>query len=150
MEINSSSISRCSKHQHTIYQDWFNFADSGHHLSLSLSPSHLCLISLTLSLSPLSLSLSSLSSPISLSLSPPSYDKVNHMTWLIIFGVLVWIDDSDRDGRLTGADAIKFFSMSNLPRPDLKQVYTYLCFLIIDYRLDYISLTSMGILGIMY
>lgn len=28
----------------------------------------------------------------------------------------------DGDGRLTGNDAIKFFSMSNLPRPDLKQV----------------------------
>lgn len=57
MEINSSSISRCSKEHHNIYQDWFNFADS------------------------------------------------------------------DSDGRLTGADAIKFFSMSNLPRPDLKQVW---------------------------
>ncbi|KAL8147783.1 EH domain-containing protein 1-like [Apium graveolens] len=57
MEINSSSISRCSKEHHTIYQEWFNLADS------------------------------------------------------------------DNDGRLTGVDAIKFFSMSNLPRPDLKQVW---------------------------
>ncbi|KAJ8527659.1 hypothetical protein K7X08_015110 [Anisodus acutangulus] len=31
--------------------------------------------------------------------------------------------DSDGDGRLTGGDAIKFFSMSNLPRQDLKQVW---------------------------
>lgn len=31
--------------------------------------------------------------------------------------------DSDSDGRITGGDAIKFFSMSNLPRPDLKQVW---------------------------
>ncbi|KAK4439759.1 EH domain-containing protein 1 [Sesamum alatum] len=31
--------------------------------------------------------------------------------------------DSDGDGRLTGADAIKFFSMSNLPRQDLKLVW---------------------------
>lgn len=31
--------------------------------------------------------------------------------------------DSDGDGRITGNDAIKFFSMSNLPRPDLKQVW---------------------------
>lgn len=31
--------------------------------------------------------------------------------------------DSDSDGRITGNDAIKFFSMSNLPRPDLKQVW---------------------------
>ncbi|CAN1149625.1 EH domain-containing protein 1 [Linum perenne] len=31
--------------------------------------------------------------------------------------------DSDRDGRITGNDAIKFFGMSNLPRQDLKQVW---------------------------
>ncbi|KAM3302544.1 EH domain-containing protein 1 [Capsicum chacoense] len=31
--------------------------------------------------------------------------------------------DSDGDGRLTGGDATKFFAMSNLPRPDLKQVW---------------------------
>ncbi|XP_057484745.1 EH domain-containing protein 1-like [Actinidia eriantha] len=31
--------------------------------------------------------------------------------------------DSDGDGRITGNDAIKFFAMSNLPRPDLKQVW---------------------------
>lgn len=31
--------------------------------------------------------------------------------------------DSDSDGRITGNDAIKFFAMSNLPRPDLKQVW---------------------------
>ncbi|KAK8301924.1 hypothetical protein V6Z12_D04G052900 [Gossypium hirsutum] len=31
--------------------------------------------------------------------------------------------DSDNDGRITGNDAIKFFGMSNLPRPDLKQVW---------------------------
>ncbi|XP_031286507.1 EH domain-containing protein 1 isoform X1 [Pistacia vera] len=31
--------------------------------------------------------------------------------------------DSDGDGRITGTDAIKFFSLSNLPRQDLKQVW---------------------------
>lgn len=31
--------------------------------------------------------------------------------------------DSDGDGRITGADATKFFSMSNLSRQDLKQVW---------------------------
>lgn len=31
--------------------------------------------------------------------------------------------DSDNDGRITGSDAIKFFSMSNLSRQDLKQVW---------------------------
>lgn len=31
--------------------------------------------------------------------------------------------DSDRDGRLTGGDATKFFSMSGLPRQDLKLVW---------------------------
>ncbi|XP_022159417.1 EH domain-containing protein 1-like [Momordica charantia] len=36
-----------------------------------------------------------------------------------------WFDyaDSDGDGRITGNDAIKFFSMSALPRQDLKQVW---------------------------
>ncbi|XP_008449138.2 EH domain-containing protein 1 [Cucumis melo] len=36
-----------------------------------------------------------------------------------------WFDyaDSDGDGRITGNDAIKFFSMSTLPRQDLKQVW---------------------------
>ncbi|KAI6690596.1 hypothetical protein NL676_027424 [Syzygium grande] len=36
-----------------------------------------------------------------------------------------WFDcaDSDGDGRITGSDAIKFFALSNLPRPDLKQVW---------------------------
>ncbi|GLT38142.1 hypothetical protein SLA2020_124080 [Shorea laevis] len=31
--------------------------------------------------------------------------------------------DSDSDGRITGTDATKFFAMSNLSRPDLKQVW---------------------------
>ncbi|XP_021912354.1 EH domain-containing protein 1 [Carica papaya] len=31
--------------------------------------------------------------------------------------------DSDGDGRITGNDAIKFFSLSNLSRPELKQVW---------------------------
>ncbi|XP_030443248.1 EH domain-containing protein 1 isoform X2 [Syzygium oleosum] len=36
-----------------------------------------------------------------------------------------WFDcaDTDGDGRITGSDAIKFFALSNLPRPDLKQVW---------------------------
>ncbi|GER32415.1 EH-domain-containing protein [Striga asiatica] len=33
------------------------------------------------------------------------------------------VADSDGDGRITGPDAIKFFSMSNLSRQDLKQVW---------------------------
>ncbi|GFP90194.1 eh domain-containing protein 1 [Phtheirospermum japonicum] len=31
--------------------------------------------------------------------------------------------DSDRDGRLTGSDAANFFAMSNLSKPELKQVW---------------------------
>ncbi|KAL3508447.1 hypothetical protein ACH5RR_027848 [Cinchona calisaya] len=57
MEIDSAPISRCSKQNQKIYQEWFSFADS------------------------------------------------------------------DGDGRLTGADATKFFALSNLPRHDLKQVW---------------------------
>lgn len=34
----------------------------------------------------------------------------------------VWCKWADGDGRITGNDAITFFSMSNLPRPELKQV----------------------------
>lgn len=35
---------------------------------------------------------------------------------------------SDGDGRITGNDAIKFFSMSTLPRQDLKQVWVLFVF----------------------
>ncbi|KAI5084180.1 hypothetical protein GOP47_0000349 [Adiantum capillus-veneris] len=36
-----------------------------------------------------------------------------------------WFDyaDTDGDGRITGADAVNFFSLSKLSRPDLKQVW---------------------------
>ncbi|KAJ4837528.1 EH domain-containing protein 1 [Turnera subulata] len=34
-----------------------------------------------------------------------------------------WFNCADSDGRITGNDAIKFFSMSNLSRQDLKQVW---------------------------
>lgn len=33
----------------------------------------------------------------------------------------------DGDGRLTGKDAIEFFAMSNLSKPELKQVLTSEC-----------------------
>ncbi|KAJ0593567.1 putative EF-hand domain pair protein [Helianthus annuus] len=33
------------------------------------------------------------------------------------------VADSDGDGRVTGVDATNFFVMSNLARPDLKQVF---------------------------
>ncbi|KAL7606931.1 EH domain-containing protein 1 [Lactuca sativa] len=37
-----------------------------------------------------------------------------------------WFDyvDSDGDGRITGDDATKFFAMSNIEKPDLKQIWT--------------------------
>ena len=34
---------------------------------------------------------------------------------------------ADGDGRLTGNDATKIFAMSNLSRPELKQVYSVMC-----------------------
>lgn len=33
----------------------------------------------------------------------------------------------DADGRVTGSDATKFFAMSSLSRPELKQVYFLFC-----------------------
>ncbi|KAJ8766575.1 hypothetical protein K2173_023822 [Erythroxylum novogranatense] len=57
MEISTGPISSCSKEHQSIYQEWFNYADS------------------------------------------------------------------DGDGRITGNDAIKFFGLSNLSRPHLKQVW---------------------------
>lgn len=36
--------------------------------------------------------------------------------------MVIFFMELDGDGRLTGGDATKFFSMSNLPRQDLKQV----------------------------
>lgn len=32
----------------------------------------------------------------------------------------------DGDGRVTGNDATKFFAMSKLSRPELKQVYSFI------------------------
>ncbi|KAJ3696192.1 hypothetical protein LUZ60_001569 [Juncus effusus] len=40
-----------------------------------------------------------------------------------IYGEWFSYADSDGDGRITGPDAIKFFSMSKLSRPELKQVW---------------------------
>ncbi|KAL2608153.1 hypothetical protein R1flu_026726 [Riccia fluitans] len=47
------------------------------------------------------------------------YAKVDEKTYQL------WFDyaDTDQDGRLTGPDAVKFFSLSQLPRADLKQVW---------------------------
>ncbi|KAK4491748.1 hypothetical protein RD792_002523 [Penstemon davidsonii] len=58
----------------------------------------------------------------------------------------------DGDGRLTGADAIKFFSMSNLPRDDLKLVWAiadskrqgFLGFIEFITAMQLISLTQAG------
>ena len=42
----------------------------------------------------------------------------------MIYASTNWQDHvTDADGRLTGADAVKFFSLSQLPRGELKQVY---------------------------
>ena len=42
----------------------------------------------------------------------------------MIYASTNWRDHvTDADGRLTGADAVKFFSLSQLPRGELKQVY---------------------------
>ncbi|KAL2630169.1 hypothetical protein R1flu_014855 [Riccia fluitans] len=47
------------------------------------------------------------------------YAKADEKTYQL------WFDyaDTDQDGRLTGPDAVKFFSLSQLPRADLKQVW---------------------------
>lgn len=50
--------------------------------------------------------------------------SLTHECWLL-----------DGDGRLTGADATKFFSMSNIPRQDLKQVITFDCLLYLRFSI---------------
>ncbi|XP_039055863.1 EH domain-containing protein 1 isoform X2 [Hibiscus syriacus] len=60
--------------------------------------------------------------------------------------------DSDNDGRITGSDAIKFFGMSNLSRPDLKQVWAtadskrqgYLGFKEFVFAMQLVSLAQEG------
>ncbi|KAL4271559.1 hypothetical protein GQ457_13G001900 [Hibiscus cannabinus] len=60
--------------------------------------------------------------------------------------------DSDNDGRITGSDAIKFFGMSNLSRPDLKQVWAtadskrqgYLGFKEFVFAMQLVSLVQEG------
>ncbi|XVF03785.1 hypothetical protein REPUB_Repub05bG0023000 [Reevesia pubescens] len=60
--------------------------------------------------------------------------------------------DSDNDGRITGSDAIKFFSMSNLSRQDLKQVWAtsdsrrqgYLGFKEFVFAMQLVSLAQNG------
>ena len=41
----------------------------------------------------------------------------------------------DGDGRITGNDATKFFAMSKLSRPELKQVYNSLFFTVFKFCL---------------
>ncbi|KAE8680241.1 EH domain-containing protein 1 [Hibiscus syriacus] len=60
--------------------------------------------------------------------------------------------DSDNDGRITGSDAIRFFGMSNLSRPDLKQVWAtadsrrqgYLGFKEFVFAMQLVSLAQEG------
>ncbi|XP_020887099.1 EH domain-containing protein 1 [Arabidopsis lyrata subsp. lyrata] len=60
--------------------------------------------------------------------------------------------DSDGDGRITGNDAIKFFTMSNLPRPELKQIWAiadskrqgYLAFKDFIVAMQLVSLAQTG------
>ncbi|XP_020265550.1 EH domain-containing protein 1-like [Asparagus officinalis] len=51
--------------------------------------------------------------------SPQIYSKEKHKIYAEWFSVA----DADGDGRVTGSDALKFFAMSNLSRPELKQVW---------------------------
>ncbi|KAL0915637.1 hypothetical protein M5K25_016070 [Dendrobium thyrsiflorum] len=53
--------------------------------------------------------------------SPTSCTRDQLKTYQLWFSIA----DSDGDGRVTGKDALKFFAMSNLPRPELKQVWTF-------------------------
>ena len=41
----------------------------------------------------------------------------------------------DGDGRITGNDATKFFAMSKLSRPELKQVYKFFFFTVFKFCL---------------
>ena len=91
MEISSGAIGSCSKDQKTMYQEWFQYADSGHYnlfLPLFSSPSLFLLLS------------------------------------MIIIIIIFFFKDGD--GRITGNDATKFFSLSKLSRQDLKPVRSFI------------------------
>lgn len=87
MEIDTAPITRCSRENQKIYQEWFSFADSG------------------------------------LSFFFPSCNLFVMFSNFLTIYLWCFLAISDGDGRLTGPDAIKFFSFSNLPRQDLKQVF---------------------------
>jgi hypothetical protein len=92
MEISSGAIGSCSEDQKTMYQEWFQYADSGHYnlfLPLFSSPSLFLLLSMI----------------------------------IIIIYIFFF---KDGDGRITGNDATKFFSLSKLSRQDLKPVRSFI------------------------
>lgn len=61
--------------------------------------------------------------------------RVHHMSGRVCAFVMS-VRCADGDGRLTGVDAIKFFAMSKLPRPELKQVlFLPICFYLPNARL---------------
>ena len=85
MEIGSGPIGSTSKDHQAIYQEWFNFADSG----LFINTHFIKLIA-----------------------------KIYVLDYNVFRSCSI-----DGDGRITGNDATKFFAMSKLSRPELKQVY---------------------------
>ncbi|KAL9147298.1 hypothetical protein ABFS82_13G164700 [Erythranthe guttata] len=124
MEIDSAPISRCSKEHQKIYQDWFSFADSdgdgrltGADATKFFSLSNLPRQDLKL--------VWAIADPVE-----PKLPDSESREWRLIPPRLVGAPRSTRrstradgDGRFTGADATKFFSLSNLPRQDLKLVW---------------------------
>lgn len=90
MEIVSVPISSCSKEDQKIYQNWFDFVDSGT-IFRSFCYEQLFVF------------------------------YIFGDIWAV-YRYVFWIWYADGDGRITGNDAIKLFSLSNLSRPELKQV----------------------------
>jgi EH domain-containing protein 1 len=84
--------SACSKEHHKIYAGWFAVADPG------MPPRRALDLSVCVT-----------------SRAPESLADGLVRRWWVVGGV-------DGDGRVTGADATKFFAMSGLSRADLKQV----------------------------
>lgn len=100
MEVVSVPVASFTKEEEKIYQNWFNFADSG-----------VIFCSLLIHFSSVLLSNSSF-----LHFLIEITEK--KLQPLCSF----WLRCADGDGRITGNDAIKLFSLSNLSKAELKQV----------------------------
>jgi len=105
MEIVSVPVASFTKEDEKIYQNWFNFVDSGAIFCSRLKTFFICSVEQLFVFA--------------------FFDEITEKKCNRC--VFFWLRCADGDGRITGNDAIKLFSLSNLSKPELKQVSVLLC-----------------------